>query len=241
MKISTKGRYALRVMIDLAEHDNGEYITLMDIAGRQGISEKYLESIVSMLSKNDFLTSLRGKGGGYKLSRRPEEYTVLSILQCTEGSLAPVACLENKPNKCPKLSECKTITMWENFEKTINDYFGNITIADLINSGNGIDNYVTKDSFSGKTTFTHGDSFKNSCHRIHGHIKSSINIKAVQIDCSPSNSAWAKSSACFFILCQFIIWNNYLSQSLWSHHCILTLFLLFWGQISLPLIIIFYM
>ena len=132
MKISTKGRYALRVMIDLAEHDNGEYITLMDIAGRQGISEKYLESIVSMLSKNDFLTSLRGKGGGYKLSRRPEEYTVLSILQCTEGSLAPVACLENKPNKCPKLSECKTITMWENFEKTINDYFGNITIADLL-------------------------------------------------------------------------------------------------------------
>ena len=113
MKISTKGRYALRVMIDLAEHDNGEYITLMDIAERQGISEKYLESIVSLLSKNDFLISLRGKGGGYKLSRRPEEYTVLSVLQCTEGSLAPVACLESKPNKCPKLEECKTITMWE--------------------------------------------------------------------------------------------------------------------------------
>jgi Rrf2 family transcriptional regulator, iron-sulfur cluster assembly transcription factor len=94
MKISTKGRYALRVMIDLAEHDNGEYITLMDIAERQGISEKYLESIVSLLSKNDFLISLRGKGGGYKLSRRPEEYTVLSVLQCTEGSLAPVACLD---------------------------------------------------------------------------------------------------------------------------------------------------
>ena len=130
MKISTKGRYALRVMIDLAEHDNGEYITLMDIAERQGISEKYLESIVSLLSKNDFLISLRGKGGGYKLSRRPE------------GSLAPVACLESKPNKCPKLEECKTITMWENFEKTINDYFNKITIADLINSGNGIDNYV---------------------------------------------------------------------------------------------------
>ena len=126
MKISTKGRYALRVMIDLAEHDNGEYITLMDIAERQGISEKYLESIVSLLSKNDFLISLRGKGGGYKLSRRPEEYT----------------CLESKPNKCPKLEECKTITMWENFEKTINDYFNKITIADLINSGNGIDNYV---------------------------------------------------------------------------------------------------
>ena len=74
--------------------------------------------------------------------RRPEEYTVLSVLQCTEGSLAPVACLESKPNKCPKLEECKTITMWENFEKTINDYFNKITIADLINSGNGIDNYV---------------------------------------------------------------------------------------------------
>ena len=87
----------------------------------------------------------------------------------------------------------------------------------------------TKDSFSGKTTFTHGDPFKNSCHRIHRHIESSINIKAVQVDCLPSHSAWAKSSACFFILCQFIIWNNYLSQSLWSHHCILTLFLLFWG------------
>ena len=123
-------------------YDNGEYITLMDIAERQGISEKYLESIVSLLSKNDFLISLRGKGGGYKLSRRPEEYTVLSVLQCTEGSLAPVACLESKPNKCPKLEECKTITMWENFEKTINDYFNKITIPDLINSGNGIDNYV---------------------------------------------------------------------------------------------------
>ncbi|MGN0329002.1 MAG: RrF2 family transcriptional regulator [Lachnospira sp.] len=142
MKISTKGRYALRVMIDLAEHNTGEYITLMDIASRQGVSEKYLESIVATLSKNDFVISLRGKGGGYKLSKRPEEYTVLSILLCTEGSLAPVACLEKKPNRCPKLAECKTIVMWENFEKTVNDFFENITVADLVNSGNGVDNYI---------------------------------------------------------------------------------------------------
>ena len=114
----------------------------MDIAERQGISEKYLESIVSLLSKNDFLISLRGKGGGYKLARNPEDYSVLSILLVTEGSLAPVACLEKKPNRCPKVAECKTLQMWEDFEKTINDYFNKITIADLINSGNGIDNYV---------------------------------------------------------------------------------------------------
>ena len=94
MKISTKGRYALRVMIDLAEHNTGEYIPLMDIARRQDISEKYLEAIVATLSKNDFLISLRGKGGGYKLARNPEDYSVLSILLVTEGSLAPVACLE---------------------------------------------------------------------------------------------------------------------------------------------------
>ena len=141
MKISTKGRYALRVMIDLAEH-NGEYITLMDIAERQGISEKYLESIVSLLSKNDFLISLRGKGGGYKLARNPEDYSVLSILLVTEGSLAPVACLEKKPNRCPKVAECKTLQMWEDFEKLVNDYFSNITIADLVNSNVGIDSYI---------------------------------------------------------------------------------------------------
>ena len=142
MKISTRGRYAIRVLLDLAEHNNGEYIPLMDIAKRQEISEKYLESIVSVLSKKKFVTALRGKGGGYRLARTPEQYTIGSILRLTEGSLAPVACLENKPNKCPKLSECKTIAMWENFEKTINDYFGSISVADLINSGNGIDNYV---------------------------------------------------------------------------------------------------
>ena len=131
MKISTKGRYALRVMIDLAEHNTGEYIPLM-----------YLEAIVATLSKNEFLISLRGKGGGYKLARNPEDYSVLSILLVTEGSLAPVACLEKKPNRCPKAAECKTLQMWEGFEKLVNDYFGNITIADLVNSNVGIDSYI---------------------------------------------------------------------------------------------------
>ena len=95
MKISTKGRYAIRVMIDLAEHNTGEYIPLMDIAKRQEISEKYLESIVVILSRNDFVQSLRGKGGGYRLIKEPSEYTVGSILRITEGSFAPVSCLES--------------------------------------------------------------------------------------------------------------------------------------------------
>ena len=99
MKISTRGRYAIRVMLDLAEHNTGEYIPLMDIARRQEISEKYLESIVSVLSKNKFVHALRGKGGGYRLSRTPE-YTMGSILRLTEGSLAPIACLEDEPNLC---------------------------------------------------------------------------------------------------------------------------------------------
>ena len=95
MKISTRGRYAIRVMLDLAEHDKGQYIPLMDIAKRQEVSEKYLESIVSVLSKNKFVHALRGKGGGYRLSKAPGEYTVGSILRLTEGSLAPIACLES--------------------------------------------------------------------------------------------------------------------------------------------------
>ena len=113
MKISTRGRYAIRVMLDLAEHNTGEYIPLMDIAKRQEISEKYLEAIVASLSKNGFVRSLRGKGGGYQLLRAPEEYTVGSILRLTEGSLAPVACLEHEPNQCERVATCKTLKMWE--------------------------------------------------------------------------------------------------------------------------------
>ncbi len=142
MKISTKGRYAIRVMIDLAEHNNGEFITLMDVAQRQEISEKYLEAIVSILSKNDLLISLRGKGGGYKLAKAPEKYTVGSILKLTEGSLAPVACLEKKPNSCSRASACKTVEMWEGLNKLIDDYLENITIADLLDENNFSDHYV---------------------------------------------------------------------------------------------------
>ena len=131
MKISTRGRYAIRVMLDLAEQDSQEYIPLMDIAKRQNISEKYLESIVVVLSKNDFLRALRGKGGGYKLSKSPED-TIGSILKLIEGSLAPVACLDNTPNRCERASECKTLRMWEGLYKLTDEYFESITLADLL-------------------------------------------------------------------------------------------------------------
>ena len=128
MKISTRGRYAIRVMLDLAEHNTGEYIPLMDIAKRQEISEKYLEAIVSTLSKNGYVLALRGKGGGYRLAKSPEEYTVGSILKLAEGSLAPVACLDDEPNQCPRAAECKTLKMWEGLYQMIEDYFDGITL-----------------------------------------------------------------------------------------------------------------
>lgn len=132
MKISTKGRYALRVMIDLAEHRDEEYIPLKDIAGRQKISEKYLESIIKLLVKEKMLVGLRGKGGGYKLTKSPQNYTVGDILRVSEESLAPVACLENMPIGCPKAGECKTLPIWIKLDKLINDYFDSISIEDLI-------------------------------------------------------------------------------------------------------------
>lgn len=142
MKISTRGRYAIRVLLDLAEHNNGEYIPLMDIAKRQEISEKYLESIVSVLSKQKFVTALRGKGGGYRLARTPQQYTIGSILRLTEGSLAPVACLEDEPNQCPRVASCKTIKMWEGFYKVINEYFDGITLQDLLEQEDDVGDYV---------------------------------------------------------------------------------------------------
>ena len=142
MMVSTKGRYALRVMIDLAEHNTRDYIPLADIAKRQEISEKYLESIVGVLSKKGLVESLRGKGGGYRLNRSPEEYTVASILKVTEGSLAPVACLENEVNTCPRAAECRTIDMWTKLYKLIDDFFEGVTIAALIRPDDG-GNYVT--------------------------------------------------------------------------------------------------
>lgn len=143
MKISTKGRYAIRVILDLSEHNTGEYTPLDDIARRQAISEKYLESIVSMLVKNELLTALRGKGGGYKLVKEPGEYTIASILRVTEGSLVPVACLEHHPNRCERAAFCKTLKMWEGFQQLIEDYFENITILDLMdNNSQGADYYM---------------------------------------------------------------------------------------------------
>ena len=132
MMISTKGRYALRVMIDLAEHNTGAYIPLLDIAKRQEISEKYLESIVSVLSKMGFVDAMRGKGGGYRLNRAPDAYTVGSILKTIEGSLAPVACLDAHPNTCKRAAECRTLGMWQSLYRLIDDFFEGITIADLV-------------------------------------------------------------------------------------------------------------
>lgn len=140
--ISTRGRYALRVMIDLAEHNSGEYITLMDIAQRQEISEKYLEGIVSALSRSGFLSTLRGRGGGYKLAHAPECYTVGSILKLTENSLVPVACLEPGAKPCSRAAECRTLPMWTKLGKMIDDYLESVTLADLIQGEGGIDNYV---------------------------------------------------------------------------------------------------
>ena len=134
MLISTKGRYALRVMIDLAEHQSEDFIPLKVIAERQEISEKYLESIIKLLVKAKLLNGLRGKGGGYQLTRAPEQYTVGSILRLTEDSLAPVSCLEPGASACPRAAECRTLSLWQGLDKVINDYLDNITLADLMHS-----------------------------------------------------------------------------------------------------------
>ena len=142
MLISTKGRYALRVMIDLAEHQTDGYIPLKEVAQRQDISEKYLESIIKLLVKANLLSGLRGKGGGYKLTRSPELYTVGTVLRLTEDSLAPVACLEPGAAACVKVAECRTLSMWQGLDKVINDYLNSITIADLVKSDTSGDHYV---------------------------------------------------------------------------------------------------
>ena len=134
MLISTKGRYALRVMIDLAEHQSDGFIPLKVIAQRQEISEKYLESIIKLLVKDKLLTGVRGKGGGYQLAKAPEEYTVESILRITEDSIAPVACLEPGAEACARAAECRTLPMWRGLDKLIREYFQNITLADLMHS-----------------------------------------------------------------------------------------------------------
>lgn len=132
MMISTRGRYALRVMIDLAEHGECGYIPMKEVAKRQGISLKYLERIMPALSKNHLVQGVQGKGGGYRLSRLPEEYTVGEILRLTEGDLAPVACLECDATECDRKTECKTLSMWKEFYKMTNAYFDGITLAELL-------------------------------------------------------------------------------------------------------------
>lgn len=142
LTISTKGRYALRVMVDLAERQSRGYIPLKEIAERQEISEKYLEIIIKSLVKEKFLAGLRGKGGGYRLTKPVEQYTVGSILRITETSLAPVACLEPGAERCERADGCKTLEMWTGFYSLVNDYFEGITIADLASKESGCDNYV---------------------------------------------------------------------------------------------------
>ena len=129
--ISTRGRYALRVMIDLAEHQSEKYVPLKEVAARQEISEKYLENILKVLVQNGFLEGLRGKGGGYRLTRSPDQYTVAEILLLTEGSLAPVSCLTPGAPACERMANCRTYTMWKGLNDLIADYFGKITLADL--------------------------------------------------------------------------------------------------------------
>ena len=131
MIVSTKGRYALRVMIDLAEHQAERYVPLKEVAARQDISEKYLENILKVLVQNGFLEGLRGKGGGYRLIRSPDQYTVSEILLLTEGSLAPVSCLTPGAPACERMANCRTYTMWKGLNDLIADYFGKITLADL--------------------------------------------------------------------------------------------------------------
>ena len=142
MKISTKGRYALRLMLDVALHSHGAAVPLRDVAQRQEISDKYLEQIISILNKAGYVRSIRGPQGGYLLTRLPEEYTVGMILRLTEGSLAPVACLESDVNTCDRSENCVTLRVWEKLKDAIDGVVDHITLADLLEwSREGGDNY----------------------------------------------------------------------------------------------------
>lgn len=132
MIVSTRGRYALRVLVDMAEHSQDERVPLKEIAERQQISQKYIESIMTLLSKNGFVDGIHGKGGGYKLNRKPNEYVVGEILRLTEGTLAPVACLELGSPKCEKEKNCRTVSMWRKLDELIENYLDSVTIADLM-------------------------------------------------------------------------------------------------------------
>lgn len=132
MIVSTKGRYALRVMVYFVLHGDGEYIPLKEIAEAEGISQKYLESIMTTLSKAGFVDAAHGKGGGYRLNRKPEQYTVGSILKLTEGSLATVSCTTQGPTACARATCCHTLPMWEKLDAMVDSFFEGITLADLL-------------------------------------------------------------------------------------------------------------
>ena len=131
MQISTKGRYALRLMLDLAVHNTGELVKIKDISARENISEKYLEQIISSLKKAGYVKSLRGAQGGYMLARETETYTVGTILRLTEGSMKPVACLEDEPNQCSRAGECVTLRLWKMLDKAIEGVLDKVTLQDL--------------------------------------------------------------------------------------------------------------
>ena len=132
MRISTRGRYAVRVMLDLALYGQGEYVKARQIAKRQGISEKYLEQIIPILNKSGFLLASRGFQGGYRLAKTPDKYTVGDILRATEGSLSPVACLDNEPVLCQRADMCTTLSVWKGLKKVIDEYVDGITLQDLL-------------------------------------------------------------------------------------------------------------
>lgn len=132
MLISTRGRYALRVMLDLAENASAGYIPMKDVASRQELSLKYIERIMPVLTKNEMVEGVHGKGGGYRLTRSPEEYRVGDILRLAEGDLAPVSCLECGAEPCGRAHKCPTLPMWREFQQVVNEYFNGITLADLL-------------------------------------------------------------------------------------------------------------
>lgn len=131
MKISTKGRYALRLMLDLAMQQEGSYTSLKDVSKRQSVSMKYLEQIVAQLCRSGYIRSLRGPQGGYRLSRLPEEYSIGDILRVTEGDLSPTACLQDQPNACPGAAFCPTLPFWQGLSDVVNNYVNQVTLADI--------------------------------------------------------------------------------------------------------------
>lgn len=141
MKISTKGRYALRMMIDLAQNQGDGYVSLKDIANRQEISKKYLEQIVAILNKPDVLRTNRGYQGGYRLAKNANEYTVGDILRLTEGGFAPVSCLDNSPILCDRAEDCITLPIWKGLYKVISEYLDSITLQDIVDKNSDVSNF----------------------------------------------------------------------------------------------------